>query len=670
MNDDYRLLVSIRSAMRLLARFIALMLVAIALPNTRASAAVSPETVELRLVAQNFNVATSRQLRFVLNVANEQAREALAMDPVARVNIAIGSALTSRTEVLDIVERGISFERVAETSLRVRQLDRNASGDFVVQSSLIGNLRRLTGGVHPVTVELLRDDVVVGSVTSFINLFSEAEQFAPLPVSVVTSIDASNSFTPQGAIQISAQTRSQLENLASLVELGPAPLSVQIAPHLLEALARATDPIDIVLRDRLVAALPRHEILPTTFVPFDPSSASRSSLVESFTEQLQFGEVSIDRYNGDAPLDRTVWFSRVPLDRDGVSLARQLGFQTLVLAPQATVGIGSLDNYAKPYRVDGSTGGSSMVLRTPDPLHGRLLSTQTGDQLVTAYTIAADVLVGRQEILDGGGDPTTRHAVLASNSGNPPAAGIATPLLVALSRAPQLELRGLASSSVSLTGTSIVSLPRADRVSLLDRREPLQTMISDIASTSSMLTPDAPQHEMWRISRLSCGHDALSAEEFQLCIRGLRSQLRALRNQVSIPESLTFTLGGRESDLRLQVRNASSQTLSVIVSMNSAKLQFPEGSQLVSIPPASSMDLLFPVRARANGRFPVEVVLTTPDGQTQVGRRVSMTARVSALAGLGQVVTGASIIILLTWWVSHWRKKRREQASQNHPALH
>ena len=311
-----------------------------------------------------------------------------------------------------------------------------------------------------------------------------------------------------------------------------------------------------------------------------------------------------------------------------------------------------------------------MVLRTPDPLHGRLLSTQTGDQLVTAYTIAADVLVGRQEILDGGGDPTTRHAVLASNSGNPPAAGIATPLLVALSRAPQLELRGLASSSVSLTGTSIVNLPRADRVSLLDRREPLQTMISDIASTSSMLTPDAPQHEMWLISRLSCGHDALSAEEFQLCVRGLRGQLRALRNQVSIPESLTFTLGGRESDLRLQVRNASSQTLSVIVSMNSAKLQFPEGSQLVSIPPASSMDLLFPVRARANGRFPVEVVLTTPDGQTQVGRRVSMTARVSALAGLGQVVTGASIIILLTWWVSHWRKKRREQASQNHPALH
>jgi hypothetical protein len=670
MNHDYRLLVSIRSASRPIARLIALMLVVLTLPLSPVSATAANEAIEVRLVAQNFNVATTRQLRFVLNIADEQAREVLANDPTARVNVAVGNALTSRAQVLDIAERGTELDRVAETSLRIRQLDRNEVGDFVVQSSLIGNLRRLAGGVHPVTVELLRDDAVVGSVTSFINVFTETEQFAALPVSMVASIDATNSFTPQGAVQLNTQTRTQLETLAGLVELGPTPLSVQIAPHVLEALTRSTDPANAALRDRLVAALPRHENLPTTFVPFDPSSASRSSLVEAFTEQLQFGEASIDRYNGDAPLDRTVWFSRVPVDRDGVSLTRQLGFQTLVLAPQAATRVGALDNYAKPYRVDGSTGGSSMVLRTVDPVHGRLLSTQTGDQLVTAYTIAADLLVGRQEILDGGGDPTTRHAVLASNSGSPPAAGIAAPLLIALSRAPQLSLQSLASGSVSLSGTSTVSLPRADRVSLLDRRESLQSMFDQIASTSSMLTPDAPQHEAWRISRLSCGHDSLSTEEFQLCVRGLRGQLRALRNQVSIPESLTFTLGGRESDLRLQVRNESTQTLSVVVSMNSAKLQFPEGSQLVSIPPTSSMDLLFPVRARANGRFPVEVVLTTPDGLTQVGRRVPMTARVSALAGLGQVVTGASIIILLTWWVSHWRKKRREQASQNHPALH
>ena len=670
MNDDYRLSVSIRSAARPLARLITVALVALTLPSTHALATAAEEQIDVRLVAQNFNVATNRQLRFVLGVTDEQAREALAADPSARVNIAMGGALSARSQVLEIAEGGASFDRVAETSLRIRQLDRNESGDFVVQSSLIGNFRRLTSGVHPVTVELLRDDVVVGSVTSFVNLFSEPEEFTRLPVSMVMSIDAPNSFTPQGAIQLGDQTRGQLETLAGLVELGPAPLSVQIAPHILEALARSTDPADVALRDRFIAALPRHENLPTTFVPFDPSSASRSSLVDSFTEQLQFGEVAIDRYNGDAPLDRTVWFSRVPVDRDGVTLTRQLGFQAIVLAPQAASRVGSLDNYAKPYRVDGSSGGSSMVLRSVDPLHGRLLATQTGDQLITAFTIAADLLVERQEILDSGGDPTTRHAVLATNSGNPPLAGISAPLLVALSRAPQLRLQGLASAPVALTGTSTVNLPRADRVSLLDRREPLRALIDEIASTSSMLTADAPQHETWRISRLSCGHDALNGDEFQSCIRGLRGQLRTLRNQVSIPESLTFTLGGRESELRLQVRNEAAQPLSVIVSMNSAKLQFPEGSQLVSIPPSSSMDLLFPVRARANGRFPVEVVLTTPDGNTQVGRRIPMTARVSALAGLGQVVTGASIIILLTWWVSHWRKKRREQASQNHPALH
>ncbi|MFM9137001.1 MAG: hypothetical protein ACKOQZ_02415, partial [Actinomycetota bacterium] len=208
---------SIRSIARPLARPIALALVAFTLPSTHVTAAAVPESVEVQLVAQNFNVATNRQLRFVLGIADEVVRNALAADPTVRVNIAVGAAITNRSQLLDVAEGGGAFDRVAETSLRIRQLDRNESGDFIVQSSLIGNFRRLTGGIHPVTVELSRDDVVVGSVTSFINLFAETEQVPVLPVSVVVSIDAANSFTPQGETRITDQTRSQLEAIAGLV---------------------------------------------------------------------------------------------------------------------------------------------------------------------------------------------------------------------------------------------------------------------------------------------------------------------------------------------------------------------------------------------------------------------------------------------------------------------
>ena len=36
-----------------------------------------------------------------------------------------------------------------------------------------------------------------------------------------------------------------------------------------------------------------------------------------------------------------------------------------------------------------------------------------------------------------------------------------------------------------------------------------------------------------------------------------------------------------------------------------------------------------------------------------------LTARVNALAGLGQVVTGGAVLVLVSWWYGHFRRRRR-----------
>jgi hypothetical protein len=38
---------------------------------------------------------------------------------------------------------------------------------------------------------------------------------------------------------------------------------------------------------------------------------------------------------------------------------------------------------------------------------------------------------------------------------------------------------------------------------------------------------------------------------------------------------------------------------------------------------------------------------------------MTITANVSAIAGLGQVVTATALLVLLTWWAHNWRTKRR-----------
>jgi hypothetical protein len=109
--------------------------------------------------------------------------------------------------------------------------------------------------------------------------------------------------------------------------------------------------------------------------------------------------------------------------------------------------------------------------------------------------------------------------------------------------------------------------------------------------------------------------------------------------------------------------------MSVLVTLSSAKLSFPEKPQVVRVDANSATDLIIPVVARANGTFPLEVVLYTPDGLTQVGKRIRLSARVSALAGLGQLASGVAILLLMSWWIAHWRKQNRAKATENHPAL-
>ena len=75
------------------------------------------------------------------------------------------------------------------------------------------------------------------------------------------------------------------------------------------------------------------------------------------------------------------------------------------------------------------------------------------------------------------------------------------------------------------------------------------------------------------------------------------------------------------------------------------------------------------VVALSNGLFPVEVRIFTADGLCQLGKKIEVSARVNALAGLGQVVSGVAFLLLATWWVAHLRRKNRKRISEHHPVL-
>jgi len=624
-------------------------------------------SLDVRLVAQNFNVLAGTQFRFTVGVPDAAIRNQLEQDPTTTLRITAFAPVTTREQVRSIATGIEPVGQIAVADLKLIQLARtdiNNYTAFLSTTARTNSLRLTKDGVYPIQISFVRDGQPISKLNTFVNFFNSSIETTRLPIAIASTITTPLALTPNGSIVISDSTRKQLADLAQSLEGGAAPLSVQVSPEILDGLARSTQPVDLDLLTRLQTAFANHDLLLAPFVPVDPSSAMRTERTNDFLQMRRLGDEIIDLRNGEKTLSPNIWFSNVPIDTDGAELLNDVNVHTVVLTPQAAAKIGSLDNYAKPYRIS-----SDVALRTTDPLYATALTGKPNSPVVTAYSLAAELLTQRQEVVDSGGVVSSNFVVLTNTNGTPIDAALLAPLAVAIDRAPQLRLRALSSIPRANSETTLVKVPRTDGIDVSIAGKAADSLADELASTSLMLPTDAPQRVAWSTSQLVMLDDRLSSDDFALYFKGFRNQLRLLRASVKVPTSLSFTLGERESDLRLQLRNDAAIDLTVSVEISSAKLQFPDEDRIVTVPANGAVDLVIPVRARASGRFPIEVVLYTPDGLVQAGQRVQLTARVAAIAGLGLVVSGAAALVLLAWWLSHWRTNRRKSAAKQHPAI-
>lgn len=473
---------------------------------------------------------------------------------------------------------------------------------------------------------------------------------------------------PDGTIVVDDDTRATLEDLVSIGSAEGGPLTLGVEPEVIDSLARSTSTADISLLTRISSVMQRHESVQQTYVPFDPSSAQRAGLGETFEELLRTGREVLDLHNGDAPLNAQAWLARQPVDRDGIDLLRRSGVSTIVVTPNAAQASGSLDNYLKTYRV-GSTVDDSVAVKAIDPKYAELLTGDRVTPVVDAARIAASLILSRQAVADAGGEVRQLHAVLGNTRGEVPNPLVAVPLLVALDRAPQLNVVGISRTNPVTTSDSTTSLPTINRVDVGASRPTIDEVTSFVRITQALIPASAPQNYEWQRSLLVLNDDRFDQTTLDAYAKGVRSRARLIRSSISLPDGLSFTLGSREGTLRLPIRNGSDVDLTIGVSIISAKLQLPGETRVVTIPANGSTDVVVDVVARANGRFPVDVKFTTPDGLHQIGQTIRIGARVTTISGLGQLVSGAAILILATWWVAHWRKRKRENTMEKHPAI-
>ena len=629
----------------------------------------------LRLTAQNFHIYTSGALRFVFTVDDPTLLKNLFSNPNSVVRVSLGSMVVDgEKEVRELISTPGQFVAIDTLDFSLNNLRKRADQQIEISASttdLKADTQRIefgNPGIYPVRIDVLINNVVQAGVTSFVNRASTIKSTDPMPVNVVVVLDSSNTLQLDGSHIVDDQTREKFSKLIALLESDGPLISVQISGQAIDGLSKSKNPKDQALLVQLIAALGTTTLVESTYVQFDPSSARQSNHDKDFKALLDLGKKTLQALSPKNTITNNVWIAKTPLDQDGLDLLAESGYGSILMLPNSSKSLGVFDNTARPYRLVSGT--KTLSLHVVDPSYVAQISDPNNSSFVDASAIAAQLLAQRNKIESDGGTPSLRWIVLTSQDGSVVNSDLLRQVLLILKRVPlQISIQTLKNISMPRQDAFKPTLRPTNSTLFVDRIKDLDLLRTDLDKLKSSIGENSEQWAKWNERLLALSSENLSASDFADFIGQTRGELKALRTAVTLQEGTTFTLGSRESQLRLDLQNSSDQDMDVQVRVVSPKLRFTKSAAIIRVPANGSSELVVDVVALSNGLFPVEIRIFTADGLSQLGKKVEVSARVNAIAGLGQVVSGVAFLLLVTWWVAHIRRKYRKQVSKNHPVL-
>lgn len=649
------------------------------------SPATAAPALRLTLVSQEFNIAADGSLRFVVQFPDDLQVDGL---PNATLVVTAYRAVNTRAAVID-AQQG-TLPRSADTvDLPLAQLQRPAANSVLglvqLESSTRtpGALQLAVPGLYPITLEVRDGNDVVAELITFVNRLSDAgaDDTNPadeLRVAVAMRASSSVRLDNFGAVIVDDEVISEMTHLADILDLiAPTgvPATISVPPAWLAALA-TNGPTE--LADRLAGGLFNHDLLSAPRLPLDASQAADVGEQALYTSWQRDGD-DLLAAAVSKPALRTVTLIDSPLDQGGAALHRDLGSRMLVLPAalydQLPNSPGVVTDTSHLVAIEVSDG-VQIDATIPDRQVSALLTTESASPALTAIFAVADLLATRRELIDLEEIPSRHGITLATpDLSLPPTATLgAVAALIEITPGLQpttLDEIGVRTSRLTVAGeTVLVGLPTTVEGALSTRLAPQAELEDEAAATSSMLpVGDARPADWARLIDL-LPTSALTDTQVATMIASLHQQLLDVRNLVGIPPGFRFTLTGRRTTVPIKLHNAGDIPLTVRVHMTSSKLLFPGGDQTVTLPPQAFFNVEIPIEVRSNGRFPVTLEVFTPVGDLHLAPPVPLTARVNAISGLGNLVTGAFLLVVMTWWVRHVRKKRRRRAAQRSSLRH
>lgn len=538
-------------------------------------------------------------------------------------------------------------------------------------------------GLYPVRVQLLvgdpRDGNVVATAGTIVQRVAAPADASPPPIDL--SVVAVTPPPPLDATAAEAAAAQRaLEDAVDLAATLDAPVTLEVPPTLIAEQAATPQGAE-----QLAQSLSGDELVALPVVPLDVSSAVAAGRADTFTRLVNAGEELLTVAVPTTPSLRSVWMTTDPLSAGGAQQLRDLGVRFVIMPAalyRSTVDavLPETDLFVDAALPDGGT----LPILVVDPRARELTPAAAAEILATSTATewsvetAAEILIDRSRAdVDDPGPAAHRSLVLTTPDLSSPDAGLLGALEDLVATTPSLRFAS-ASSLIGGTDTQrssgepvTVQLPDTAGPSLAGRVELIDRTALTMASAASMLPPDDPRPVTWTNTLDALISTGYSEAVVAATTTALTAEADALKNAVQLPVPFTFTLAGRSGTIEIRVGNTSDEPLDVTVQLESSKIEFPEGDRQITLRPNDETAVVVPVEARSNGTSSITLTVTTPAGET-IAEPVTLTSRVTGFTGLGQLLTGGLILVLLTWWFSHWRARRRDddidEVQNRHPA--
>lgn len=653
------------------------------------SGSVAALAPRMGLVSQApYGVAADGVVEFVLSVPLSVDLAALAD---ATLVVAAYRSVATRADVAS-AQAGDLPRSLDSVDLPLSTLTRPAADQIGAAVTLETTTRTSAAlqlsepGLYPVVLELRTGEGVVAELLTFVHRLPSATD-APevaLPVAIAMTTTSPVVLDDDGQIVITDAVLTELTQLADLLDASTMPVAVRVPPALLVTVGQYSE-AGAAIAQRLAVGLARNEVLSSPRYPLDPSLAADAAQQGTYTQWLRDGEDDLATFMTSLPSD-SVAFMDGALSRDGGALLRDLGTRLVVTTPEVfdplpqSTGIFTDSSQLVQLQVaPGITVDATLVDRDLDDV----LERRTSTPALTGIYAITHLLAYRQEIVDitkdrngkSAGDPSRRGVTLGTTDLSLPNLDTYRAITTLLANTPglmptTLEALGVRTNHLALPdrGEVLVGLPDAVEGTIDGRFDTVAALTEATRTTGSMLPVDDARMARWRSDIDRFPTSALTDVQVAATAAGITTELAAIRAAVELPTPFPFTLTGRTTTVPIGLYNHSDVPLSVRVHMSSSKLFFGDDVTVV-LPPQAYTPVEVDIEARTRGTFPVTLTVLTPTGDI-LASPVTLTATVNALSGLGNLFTGALLLVVLTWWVRHLRQSRRNRAAATAAARH